>query len=318
MSIATRGIVPILKQALAQNPGPMDLAVMAKPFETDTIAGEIDTLGWIGHIPGFRLAGEKNQNADLAQQKLDIRILDFRSSWRLKGSLVRNSKIGPILAEKSGEWGRRRIDLMNQLVADRVNNAETQLAYDGKSFYAPDHSVNNSGAINNDITSPAVSASAPTTHELSLAILAGLSQFFTFKDDQSLPLYRPMTVIDVTVNTAVVGKVAAAVGLNSIDTGAGSIDNPLLGLTRAMGITLRVKTNPLITIANTKIQLINASPGTAPFLLGENPAEKRVTELDETSDLFKNEDMYAFNAFWAGASAYGEFTDAVLVTLVNA
>jgi hypothetical protein len=316
MSASTRGVLAILKQSLSIPAGPMDLASMAKGFETDTAPGEIDTLTWLGHIPGYRRRSEKNQNADIVPQKLDVRVEDFNVSWRLAGTQVRNSKIGPIITDKAQEWARRRIDLMNQLVADRINAAESAVAYDGKSFFATDHSVNKSGTINNDITSPAVSTSAPTLLELANAVLAGLTKFYSFKDDQGLPLYRPQTIVDVVVNTDLIGKVAAAIGLGQIDSGAGSVDNPLLGLTRSMGIQLRPKTSPLLTQGGTKIHLYNASPGCAAYLLGENPAEKRITELDENSDFYKKTGDYEFNGFWAGASAYGEFTDAVLVTLV--
>lgn len=318
MSITTRGVLAFLKQSLNMPPGPLDLALMAKTFETDTKPGEIDTLTWLGHIPGYRRVGTKPESAAIIPQKLDIRVEDFNLTWGLKGVDVRNSKIGAILADKVQEWGRRRIDLMNELVADRINTAETAIAYDGKTFFATDHVVGKSGDINNDITASAVSAAAPTTVEIARAIAKGIKQFYKFKDDQNKPLYRPMINIEVTVNIDMVDIVAEAISLARIDTGAGSIDNPLRGIMGVMGVTLTVKTSPLLTMGNTKIHLYNRSPGCAPYLLGENPAEKRITELDESSDHYKRTGDYEFNGFWAGAGAHGEFTDAVLVTLVNA
>ncbi len=47
----------------------------------------------------------------------------------------------------------------------------------------------------------------------------------------------------------------------------------------------------------------------------ESAEDRALRELDESSDLFKKEDMYEYNAFWTGAATVGEFTDSVLVTL---
>ena len=315
MSLMTRGILGLLANTLSATPGPMDLATMAFPFETDTVGGEVDTIQWLGHIPGFRERIDKKETARLIPQKLQVEIRNFDNSWSVPGTWVRNSKIGPVLPEKVAEWGRRRIDLMNQLVANRINAAETGICYTGKSFFATDHVIGKSGALSNDITFDCTDHTTPTIYELARAIQAGIAQFWTFKDDQNLPLYRPMKVVDVVVNVAMVADVAAAVDLDLIDTGAGAVNNPLKGLLRNQGITVGVKTKPMLAQSNTKIHLYVASDGAKPYLLGENPKEKRITELDETSDHFKKEDEFQFNGFWAGGSSFGEPLDAVLVTL---
>jgi hypothetical protein len=313
MSLATRGVLAVLKAALNERPAMAGLGAQAFRFETDTAPGEVDTLSWLGHIPAFRERGTKGQGADLVPQKLDIRVRHFQNQWRLEAPIVRNSKVGPILTQKAGEWTRRRSDLMDSLIANLINNGTTLLAYDGLSFFNSAHVINNSGSVNNTVSFTCADSANPTALEIAKAIAKGVKQFWGFVDDQGLPLYPNMTEIDVVVPVGISDVTLIALTNDNLDTGAGTAQNPLSGL-KSMNLKLNLKTSPLITLSK-KITLVNRSPGAMPWLLGENPAENRVTELDETSDFFKREDKYEYNAFWAGAASVGEYTDAVQVTL---
>jgi hypothetical protein len=316
MSVATRGVLAILKAALNDVPEIAAINNQAFRFQTDTVGGEIDTLSWLGNVPGFVEKGNKVlQAGKTLPKKLDIRLREFTASWQLAAKYVRNSKVGPILTVKAAEWGRRRVDLADQLVCDLLNNGASLLAYDGIAFWSDSHSDGRSGTIDNNITFDCSDHTNPTALEIAKAISKGIETFWGFKDDQGLPTHARMVEVDVVVPVGIAGLTLQAVSNEKLDSGAGDVTNPLSGFRNTIGLKLNVRTSPLITLATTKIALVNRSPGAMPFLLGENPAEKRVTELDESSDLFKREDLYEYNAFWTGAASVGEFRDSVLITL---
>ena len=152
---------------------------------------------------GFRLE-YKSQYARI--NSLTITNKHYENTLEIALTDLRRDKTGQLdarIAEFAGEgeahWGK--------LVTDLIQNAASSVCYDGQYFFDTDHSEGSSGTQDNDIT---VDISAlptaahgtvtnPSKEEMQQAIIKGIAQILSFKDNQGRPMNTGARSFLVTV-----------------------------------------------------------------------------------------------------------------------
>jgi hypothetical protein len=315
MPIESYGVIGLLGQALtAQTPESNRLAQLARLVESSLSVGQAAKLDFIGAIPAMKRWAEKaRQNGRPIPYKYQIIIDRFETSIDIPVEWEENDKTG-LVQDRIGQVPQRRSNLYGQRVADLILNGTTGTAFDEASFYNASHTWGGnsySNTINIDVATP----TDPTPLEIAQAIVDIVSRFDTFVDDRGEPLKENMSRIGVTCAPALSAPIMQALSQNTLDTGAGVKDNPVLGL-RARGIEIMpLISTPRLT-STTKFQVHDMSPGCAPFVIARNPAMLKMTMKGAGSDYEHDTGHHAYGVQEDLGSGYGLPADSIEATLV--
>lgn len=312
MAITSYGVKGAIGEALsAITPKSNMLASLAYVFSSQLAPGQQESLDFLGAVPALQEWLEKRQSAGLTNYQQKMLIQKFESSIKIPLDWVDNDK-SDLVGDRISDLATRRMNLHGKLIADLLNNGATDTAFDGKAFFADDHAWGASGAIDNNISVAAATGTAPTPQEAAGAILTAWAQMLGFKDDHGEPVNENLTRLMVVCGTGYAAAHQQAITQNRLDTGSGTVDNPVMGL-MAQGIEIGLIATPRFT-GTTTMAVINASPGAKPFVIGSNMNAERVTAKAEGSDYEHDQDAWEFGLKAVEGATYGRFTDAVLVT----
>lgn len=307
MPITSYGVKGLLGAAMgSMTPASNNLASLAYRITSDLAAGQSELLDFIGAIPAVReWIGERKPGQLLAHDyKINMKkfeaTLDFLRDW------MDHDKTG-LVQDRVNQLQVRLGQHVGKRVAALINAGETDTAFDGVAFFGNSHSWGESGTIDNLIGTQSASAGDPTPQEAATAVVDMFQQMFGFLDDRGEPINEGVSAITVAVPTALGAAYRQAINQDRLDTGSGTIDNPVKGL----GVAVNLIVTPRITLSG-KACAFNASPGAAPFVFAENPAARRITAKAEGSDYEHDTDRHQYGIRAITGDGYGLFTDAVL------
>ena len=110
-------------------------------------------------------------------------------------------------------------------------------------------------------------------------------------------------------------KLAVAVGqalsLAKIDTGTGSIDNPVLEVKD----NCKVRLVRSVRLTGNQFYMINDSGNSVPLIVQENKAEAEMTSKAGGSDYEHDTDRWEFGMKRVGNGGFGRFADVVQIPL---
>ena len=207
-------------------------------------------------------------------------------------------------------------ELINTLIVNG-GGSTSGLAYDGQYFFDTDHSIGDSGAQTNVLTSSQVpaltvtTATAPTPAQAADAILGIIGYMLMYKDDQGKPVNEDAQSFLVMSGTPALWAAAnqACTQIN-LPAGAGNSPNPLLGA----GFKLRNILNPALSALTAQYVVFRTDGDVRPFIFQEElPLQMRA--VAEGSELEFNEDKHRYGVKTTYNVGYGEPLHAAYATL---
>lgn len=304
----------ILAKVLTTTPLSNGLAALAINITSALPAGSSERLDFLGTIAPMREWQGSRQGVQPIEYNFAIKNRKFESSVLLPKDWLVNDKTGNV-AQVSGQLANRYAQWRPKLIADLLNNgttAGTYAAYDGLAFYSASH-VYGQGVTVNNIVAFATGAGPAliTAYEAAKSLVKAIQQIMTFLDDRGEPINEDITDLTVVVPAIGNSQMAAvfyqAINLPKLDTGSGSVDNPVFGIGKAFNIHLLV--SPRITGNN--VHLINTSANAAPVVFQENLAERLASIKGAGSDFEHDHDAWEMGMKSVGNTGFGRFTDAV-------
>lgn len=237
---------------------------------------------------------------------LEIALRDLRRDKT--GQLT--ARINEFADEGEAHWGA----LLSTLIIAGPSTA----CYDGQYFFDTDHSEGDSGTQSNDITVdisalPAVVhgvVTAPSIEEMQQAIVAGVAQILSFKDDRGRPMNSNAREFLVTVPVGLYIPALAAV--SAIATASlQSQQNPNI---LPPGFRINVEMMPELTWTDSFAVWRTDSP--IKGLIRQNEMDAQLKLKDEQSEFaFDNDAIQIGIDAWRGAD-YGLWQRSCYVTMI--
>lgn len=286
---------------------------VSNKFNSDQATEQYPFLGqvprmreWIG---GRNAKGLRNSDFSIAnkhyENTLEVRLRDLR---RDKTRQI-EARIAEFAQEGDAHWGT--------LVSTLIEGGPSGVCYDGQYFFDTDHSEGDSGAQSNDITVdisalPAAAhgvVTAPSLEEMQQAIVKGVAQILSFKDDRGRAMNSNARKFLVTVP---IGLWVPAVAAVSAITTAALQQN--MNPNALAGITIEVQMIPELTWTDSFAVWRTDSP-----IKGLIRQEETVPILkvkgEDSEFAFDNDAIQIGVDCWRGAD-YGLWQRSCYVTLV--
>jgi phage major head subunit gpT-like protein len=309
-----RGLINKIITTTPMSDGLNGLAVSISSMLPAGSSERLDFLGTIGPMREWFGARQPMQpieyNYTVKNRKFEV-TADLLLDW------IKNDKTGNVMMTFS-QLGQRMKQWRGKLIADLINNGATggsYLAYDGLSYFNTGHvyGVGQSIAINNVV--PYTTGAGPsvmTPYEAAKAIVKGIQALLSFLDDRGEPMNEDITAIAVVVpvvaNSIQAASFYQAISNPKLDTGSGSVDNPVFGLKQQISNLVLL---PSARITGTAVYLVNITPNAMPFVFQENLGERLVTVKGAGSDYEHDADAWQYGLKTVGNAGYGRLSDAV-------
>lgn len=207
------------------------IALICNMFTSDQ---ESETYKWLTQSPVMReWIGGRNAKG-FQSNGITIENKEFEASIEIFLKDLRRDKTGQ-LRMRMADLVKRSYTHWKSLVSTLILNGTSGLAYDGQAFFSASHSEGNSGTYKNLLTSSeygvlnVTTPTAPTAAEMAAALMAVVTHFYTFKDDQGEPRNEEALKFLCMVPVPLFGATQAAVTSNILQGASGSFDNPLKG-----------------------------------------------------------------------------------------
>lgn len=306
--ITSYGVKGMIGTALqSAQPKSNSLNSLIKIIPTTLAEGESEDLSFLGAIPAFREWKAKRQVSIPIEYNWTLKNKKFETSLQVPNKWLVNDKTG-LVQERISQIPVRYGQWVASLVADLINNLATYTAFDGKTMVSSTHEWGTSGVIDNTIEYAADTSTVPTPLEAATSLRDAYLAMLGFKDDQGELCNEGITSLAVVCGLTQAAPHMSAISENILDTGAGTVDNPLRGILAA-GVKVSLIASARITGSDT-INLINTSPMAAPFIFQENPGSRDTQHLDES--FYHDRQMYGMKV--VGNAGCGLFTDVIRVT----
>ncbi len=311
--LSSRAIIGEFYKRLNENSGMEWITAISNYFTSDQDSEE---YAWIGQSPVMREWVGGRHSKGFTSNGISIENKHFEATLDIPVKHLRRDKTGQIKA-RIGELATRTNSHWALLLSKLIINGETGECYDGKPFFAENHKEGKSGVQSNKIDFNLMSAgingevgtvTAPTEAALREAILAGIQQIISFKDDQGEPTNENATrfVVMVPVNLWFVAKAALAVPLTT-----GGATNPVKVLA---DLDIAVAANPRLN--GSKIYVFRADGDVKAFIRQEE-TKVQVKAKAEGSEYEFDNDAHQYGVDTWRNVGYGYWQHACQVTLTK-
>ncbi len=271
---------------------------------------------FLGQVPRMREWIGGRQAKGLRSNSLTIRNKHYEATLEIALRDLRRDKT-PQLQTRISEFADEGDAHWGNLVSTLIQNGASTVCYDGQFYFDTDHSEGDSGTQDNDITVD-ISAlpaavhgvvTAPSVEEMQQAILKGIAQILSFKDDRGRPMNSNARRFLVTVP---VGLYLVAVAAVSVLTTAALQQN--LNPNLVAGLTVDVQMLAESTWTDSFAVWRTDSP--IKGLIRQNEMDPQTKMKDENSEFaFDNDAIQIGIDAWRGAD-YGLWQRACYVTLI--
>lgn len=276
----------------------------------------VETYPFLGQTPRMREWLGGRQAKGLRASSLTIANKHYETTLEIALRDLRRDK-SPQLRARIDEFAEEGDAHWGTLVSALIQNGAATACYDGQFFFDTDHVEGDSGTQDNDITVD-ISAlpaavhgvvTAPSVEEMQQAILKGIAQILSFKDDRGRPMNSNARRFLVTVP---VGLYLTAVAAVSVLTTAALQQN--LNPNLIAGITVDVQMLPELTWTDSFA--VWRTDGPIKGLIRQNEMDPQLKLKDENSEFaFDNDAIQLGIDAWRGAD-YGLWQRACYVTMI--
>ena len=261
-----------------------------------------ETYPWLGSVPKMREWVDERTPQGLLEHNFTVPNRDFESSIAVDRNAIEDEQYGQIeirTKELSVEAARFFDELAFTLIPEGVNTTGSTgslfdgldvSAYDGKAYFATDHSEGNSGTHSNKGTT-AISLSS---------IQSGITSMRKFKTDQGKPAHKRPDILVVPPDL----EFTARKLINSpSDPSEGSTTS--FNAVNTIKGALRIVVNDYLTDTNDWF-LFDTRGVIKPMILQMRKAPTFSTLTDNTESAFMRKKLY-FGVDWRGAVAWGDW-----------
>lgn len=309
--LSSRAVTGMYFEALAANPGAAWVNAVSNYFNSDQ---STEQYRWLGMPPALReWIGGRNAKG-FTTNGIDIANKHFESTIDIALKDLRRDKTGQLRA-RMAELAERGTTHFASLLSTLIVNGASTVCYDGQYFFDTDHSEGSSGTQSNKISvavsglpvAVAGSTTAPSPETMQQAILKGISQMYTFVDDQGEPLNE----------NAASFMVVTPVGLSQAALAA-------LSMVRQAGVTsmaienfnIQQAINPRLTSAGwtDKFTIFRTDGSVKPLIRQEETAPALKVKDEASEYAFDNDAIQVGIDTWRNVG-YGRWQGAVQVTL---
>jgi phage major head subunit gpT-like protein len=311
-ALSSRAVIGMYYEALAAAAGAGWIGNVSNYFGSDQAA---ESYPWLGMPPAMREWVGGRQAKGMSTNLVTITNKHYEATMEIALKDLRRDKTGQIKA-RLAEFAQRGQSHFASLLSTLIVNGPSTVCYDGQYFFDTDHSEGASGTLDNDITTD-ISAlpvethgvvTAPSKEEMLQAIIASISQFFTFKDDQGEPINEDAKSFLVMVPVGLMPAASSALSrTNAQGPGMFSFD----------GFNVGLAVNPRLTAGGWTDEFVTfRTDGSIKPLIRQEETEPAVKMKDEASEFaFDNDAIQIGIDSWRNAG-YGRWQGAVLNTLV--
>jgi hypothetical protein len=304
----------LLAKIITTTPMSNGLNRLAATINSMLPTGSAERLDFLGTIAPMREWKGTRQSVRPIEYPFTLVNRKFETSASLPLDWIKNDKTGNV-GQVFGQMGSRMAQWRAKMIADLINNATaggTYLAFDGLAFFSASHTYGVGGSVTVNNISSLTTANGPTKctpYEFAKGIVGAYQQLIGFLDDRGEPINEDITELAVVV-PVISGSIMAASAQQAInnpklDTGSGSVDNPVFGLQN-----VRLSLIPSARLTGNNAALINVSPNAVPFVFQENLGERLMTMKGAGSDFEHDSDAWEMGLKTVGAATYGRITDA--------
>jgi phage major head subunit gpT-like protein len=222
----------------------------------------------------------------------------------------------PQLQARISEFADRAQTHWASLLSTLLINAPSTVCYDGQFYFDTDHSEGDSGSQSNDITVD-ISAlpaavhgvvTAPSVEEMQQAILQGIAQILSFKDDKGEPMNENARAFTVVVPVALYLVAVAAVSTLTTMALQQNLNPNLIA-----GLTVNVQMNARLTWTDSFSVFRTDSP--IKGFIRQTEQENELKAKAEGSEFEFDNDAWQFGIDnWRGVG-YGYWQRACYVTM---
>jgi len=241
---------------------------------------------WLGSAPSMSAWRGERVRSGLGDYELNVISDKFDSTLAFDVDDIRRDKTGQIV-RRVAEMGQKAATLPQRLFTTLLEANGT--GYDGAAFFANAH---NAGSVDNNLAYNSTVANAPTSAEMSAAILEAVQAMYGFKDDSGDPCNEFAQQFMVMVPVNMWQPLIAA--LKDVFTSAG-VSNTLQSAA-GMGLTITPVVNPRLT-ADTKMYMFRTDAPVKAGIWQE--------EMLPGGEAFKTLGIDSDNAFWREEVAFG-------------
>lgn len=311
-ALSSRAVIGMYYEALAAAAGAGWIGNVSNYFGSDQAS---ETYPWLGMPPQLREWIGGRSAKGLSTNLVTIANKHYEATLEIALKDLRRDKTGQIQA-RLAEFAQRGQSHFASLLSTLIVNGPSTVCYDGQYFFDTDHSEGSSGTLDNDIQTD-ISAlpvqthgvvTAPSKEEMLQAIIASISQFFTFKDDQGEPINEDAKSFLVMVPVGLSAAATSALSrTNDIGPGMFSVD----------GFQISLAVNPRLTAGGWTDEFVTfRTDGSIKPLIRQEEKAPTVKMKDENSEYaFDNDAIQVGIDTWRNVG-YGRWQGAVLNTLI--
>jgi phage major head subunit gpT-like protein len=315
--LSSRAIIGLYYKRLEQKSGMDWIEAISNYFTSDQ---ESETYKWLGQSPVMREWVGGRQAKGFLTNGLTIENKHFEGTLEINVKDLRRDKTGQITV-RINEFADRTNAHWAQILSKLINSAESTVCYDGQYFFDTDHLEGKSGTQSNKIQVDLTgfvdqidggkvgAATAPSEAAFRLAVLKGIQQILSFKDDQAEPMNENATNFLVVVPTSMwyIAQAAVAVPL----TVGGSTNS--IKVMNDLNIT--VAQNPRLPWTD-KFAIFRTDSAIKPFIRQEEEGVK-VKAIAEGSELEFTHDKHQYGVDTWRNVGYGYWQHACQVKLIK-
>lgn len=312
--LSSRAIRGMYFARLETNPGLAWVNGVANVFPSDQ---SMESYGFLGQSPGFREWIGGRQAKGLSQNAMVIRNKHFESTLEIAVKDARRDKTGQIEVRVQ-EFADRSVTHWASLLSTLLLNGQSTVCYDGQYYFDTDHIEGKSGTQSNSIqvdisTLPAAlhgTPTAPSVEEFQQALLSGIAQILSFKDDQGEPMNE--NARDFVVKVPVSLYLTATAAITAITTAAMQQNlNPNL----IAGLNITIAMNPRLSAWTDKFSVHRTDSPIKGLICQEEQGVQLKVKAEGSEYEFDN-DAWQFGLdSWRNAG-YGYWQRSCLVTMV--
>ncbi len=309
-SLSSRAIIGEFYNTLEATKASSYIEKIAMQFDSDQAS---ETYAWLGMAPAMREWVGGRQPKAFRENGLTIVNKRFEATVDVLLDDIRRDKTKQIMT-RIGELADRAVAHDGYLLSDLIANGASRTCYDGQFYFDTDHTegentTNQSNSITFDISDNGTGGTptAPTARTVQYAILNGVAQILSFKDDRNEPMNEGASNFLVMASPALMSPVLAATGNPVLDSGATNT------ITQMDGYRIQAVINPRLTWTD-KFAVFRTDGRAKPFIL-QQEIPLSMTAKAEGSDYEHDYDAWQFGVKKLGNAGYGNWQHAVLQTL---
>jgi len=312
--LSSRAIVGMYYARLEANPGLAWVDGLANMFGSDQAS---EDYGFLGQSPTFREWIGGRQAKGLSQNAMSIRNKHYEATLEVAVKDARRDKTGQILVRVQ-EFADRAITHKASLLSTLLLNGASTVCYDNQYFFDTDHVEGKSGTQSNSIqvdisALPAAVhgvVTAPSVEEFQQAMLAGIAQILSFKDDQGEPMNE--TAKEFIIKVPVSLFLTASAAVTAITTAALQQNlNPNL----IAGLSIKVVMNPRLSAWTDQFSVHRVDSPIKGLIFQEEKGTELKVKAEGSEFEFDN-DAWQFGLdSWRNAG-YGYWQRACLVKMI--